>query len=88
MRVIMMNSYLCQSELDSLRLGRDFGSVKLYSDNISSSRSISLFSGVFSGACNVGPVIKLVYSGLCLKNVLLSTDLKSYHFDFYSFPFW
>ena len=40
----MMNSYLCQSELDSLRLGRDFGSVKLYSDNISSSRSIGLFS--------------------------------------------
>ena len=85
---MIIHIYVRERELDSLRLGRDFGSVKLYSDNISSSRSISLFSGVFSGACNVGPVIKLVYSGLCLKNVLLSTDLKSYHFDFYSFPFW
>ena len=57
---MIIHIYVRERELDSLRLGRDFGSVKLYSDNISSSRSISLFSGVFSGACNVGPVIKLV----------------------------
>ena len=40
--------YIKESELDSLRLGREFGSVKLYSDNIRSARSISLFSGAYS----------------------------------------
>ena len=35
--------YIKESELDSLRLGREFGSVKLYSDNVGSVCSISLF---------------------------------------------
>ena len=44
--VIMLTSYFIrESELASLRLGRDFGSVKLYSDNVGSVHSISLFSG-------------------------------------------
>ena len=52
-RVIMMTSYFIpererERELNILRLGRDFGNEKLYSDNIGSACSISLFSGAFS----------------------------------------
>jgi hypothetical protein len=45
--------YIRESELDSLRLGREFGSVKLYGDNIGSGRSISLFLSAFLSAPSV-----------------------------------